>query len=309
MIVGLEGIHTCGSIVLNDREDDYPRIDLTGMPGFRSLPEFEPLNEKNTGRLGEVPRRGDRGGKSFTFEGIVKARNVVDLRTLEADLGARFATTREQQWTAAPHPDDPNLADLPERWYYARPVDLAPLEEWGPSSQVRTGGFEAVFSLVVRMSDPRFYFPDEEEVTSSTRITSDGTGELIDPGSGSASDKAIDVTVQNDGNIETPGIIRIDAASGTEITNPVISNETTGKYLRFRDLQLDTGEAIIIDMANRTIVRDNGSNSWHKLDGLSTWWDVGVASFAPGANTIRLRGWNLAAGSELTVNWYSADIA
>lgn len=308
MIVGIEGIHTCGSLVLNDREDDLPRLDLTGMPGFRSLPEFEPLNEKNTGRLGEVPRRGDRGGKSFTFEGIVKADNIVDFRELAADLGARFQSTREQEWEAAPHPDDPNIT-LPTRTYFARPVELAVEEEWGTSVQKITHGFECPFSLVVRMSDPRFYFPDEEEVTSSTRATNDGEGDLIDPGSGTASDQAIDVTVVNEGNVETPGIIRIDAASGTQITNPVISNETNGKFLRFRDLQLDTGEAIIIDMQNRTIVRDNGNNSRHKLDGLSTWWDVGIGSFVPGSNTIRLRGWNLAAGSELTVTWKSADIA
>lgn len=309
MIVGLEGVHTRGSIVLNDRQAALPRLDLTGMPGFRQLPEFEPLNEKNTGRTGETPRRGDRAGKQFTMEGLVKANNIVEFRELAADLGAMFDATREQQWTAAPHPDDPNLADLPERWYNARCVDLAIEEVWAESNKLRHHGFEAPFSLVLRMSDPRFYFPDEESVSSSTRATNTGTGDLIDPGAGTASDQAIDVTVQNDGNVETPGIIRIDAASGTQITNPVISNETIGKYLRFRDLQLDTGEAIEIDMANRTIVRDSGDNSRHKLDGLSTWWDVGIASFAPGANTIRLRGWNLAAGSELTVTWYSADIA
>lgn len=309
MIVGLEGIHTCGSVVLNDRLADFPRADLTAMPGFRQLPEFEPLNEKNTGRLGEVPRRGDRGGKSFTFEGLLKASDIVQFREIAADLGARFAPTREQPWEAAPHPDDPNLSSLPTREYNARPVDFVAEEQWGSSVQGKTHGFECPFSLVVRMSDPRFYFPTEEEETSSTRITSGGTGDLIDPGSGTASDQAIDVTVVNDGNVEAPGIIRIDAASGTQITNPVISNETNGKFLRFRDLQLDTGEAIIIDMANRTIVRDNGNNSRHKLDGLSTWWDVGIGSFIPGSNTIRLRGWNLAAGSELTVTWRSADIA
>jgi len=309
MITGLEGIVTAGGIVMNDRLATYPRVELSDIVGLRSLPDYEEIKDQAIGRLGEVPRNNTRSGKTITFEGIIKAQSIIDLRTHMALVSAAFQGTGEMQFDHEPHASDPNAGSLPTRWYRALPLACDPVESWPEQGKLGTAthGFEAVFSMPVRLSDPRFYWPTAVTGHDDTLSTGGGEAPPLTPDGESdpPSGNSLTVTVNNTGNTATEGIITITG----RVWNPVVSNLTTGKFLRFDDLDVEAAEELEIDSKRRRIRRASGANNRHKLDETSDWWDPGEDFLAVGSNQIRLNGYVMGAGAELDVEFYPADIA
>jgi hypothetical protein len=61
-------------------------------------------------------------------------------------------------------------------------------------------------------------------------------------------------------------------ASGGDLVNPAIRNNTEGEYIEFSGLTLSDGESVIIDAANRTIKRNNGISQYHLITSTSSWF-------------------------------------
>jgi hypothetical protein len=311
MIVGLEGRHSCGLMTLNNLTT-WPRFKLEGIPGLRSLPDFDPIQDAATGRIGEVPRLGERRGKSITYEGVLQALTLLSFREMSALMPSHLASTDELKWIAAPHPSDPNKTVLPTRFFHARTVEATVSETWHEHMRTKERGFIAPFSVVLRLSDPRYYHGDEKVYQSSTLATTTAWGIPITPDgeTDSPSDQMVSLDVANDGNYHTESLITVSVNSGASdpIINPVVVNNTDGVFIRFRELTLDPGEGITIDSRRRRVVRFNGNNQRHKIDPTSTWWDRGVPNLKPGTSKIILRAWKQSDVPILRVEFNSADI-
>jgi hypothetical protein len=77
----------------------------------------------------------------------------------------------------------------------------------------------------------------------------------------------------NRGQVEAPIEIRIKGAC----VNPQIKNETTGEFIRFRDLTMGTADELFIDTAfGQKKVLLNGENVFNKLDFASTFFNLAI---------------------------------
>lgn len=121
---------------------------------------------------------------------------------------------------------------------------------------------------------------ESQTLQIATLLRSSGGGAiypLVYPAVYDASTGGI-ATATNNGTCESFPIIYLNGP----LTSPLIQNVTTEKYLQL-DLTLASGEQIIVDMRNKTVLKDgNQSVIANKTDGSSFWWlDVG-------ANILRL---------------------
>jgi hypothetical protein len=318
VIVGVEGIHTWETgLVLNDRLSGYPYYRVERIPGLRSAPDVNPQADPTPGRTGEKPRLTDRLGKTITYEGLVVARNIIDLERAYAELVAAFSGTIEMRMVASPHPDYPggsgsgDLPPLPTREFYARPLDAGGDEEQTAPAQSTSLGYERPFSLSLRLSDPRFYNPDTKDYTSDVVGAvdmDDALGFPFVPGDSLSppTADAINVVIHNDGTVDTDPIIRINGPC----TNPSVSNRLTNEFLRFRNISVDDGDAIHLDFHERRATLANDDlNVRKRIDPASTWWDRGVVGLVPGEQAIRLRSRTLGDGASLEVLFKEADYA
>lgn len=308
MIPELEGIHVWdgGVITLNDLSA-WPRYRVRELDGFGSTPDFAPEADDAIGRLGEVPRRGDRAGKTVTYLGEVEALTLLSLAEARAALIAAFATTDEKRMDVE-LPSGWAGAAIEERYFFARPLDCT-VEGIQGSPRNASRGRNRVFSLALRMSDPRFYHPTEIDVNDDVASAMGGVGVPFTPGgSGGGPDaEGFEIITDNPGNApDTPGIVRMRGP----LVNPVISNETQGVFLRFKGLEIDADNSVSVDFRRRRAYRtESGNNVRHTLDPASTWWDRDTPCFVPGNNTIRLRAYDVGAGAQLRLIYNPADIA
>lgn len=84
--------------------------------------------------------------------------------------------------------------------------------------------------------------------------------------------------IKNEGNFVSLPFMKI-WGSGVK---PGLVNETTGKYIQF-NYSLDDGQYLLVDFANRTVKRENGSNVYGFITQESRFFDL-----APGINVIGL---------------------
>lgn len=83
------------------------------------------------------------------------------------------------------------------------------------------------------------------------------------------------VSLANSGQENAMPIITLTG----KLTNPTVTNQTTGKFLQL-NYTIPVGSTVIIDMANQTITQDGSSKIATKTV-TSDWWDI-----VPGVNTI-----------------------
>lgn len=307
MIVGLEGIFTSNGITLNDLPSGFPRYRLTGIPGLLGTPDTDWQDEKAFGRTGMVPRKTARGGRSITFEGVIEATDQVMLRQATEDLVAAFQDTVEQRFEAKSHPLWPPEAAIPLRWFYAR-CDCLPVEDFSEAVLGSvTYGYQRPFSIIARLSDPRYYHEDSIHEVDDTRSPVSGAGVPFTPGgrSGSPSGNGFSITTTNPGTTDSDAQIKINGP----IRNPIISNETLDLFLKFRDMTLGDLETVIVDFKRRTAYKEvSGANCRHKIHPNSTWWDRDAKCIVPGENIITLRGWSVDTDAKLVLDYYPADL-
>lgn len=308
MITGKEGICTwAGGVVLNRRDLDV-HYRVNEITGLRSTGDFAPEADPTIGRVGEAPRESERAGKTLSYTGDVIARALDDLREAQGALTAAFVKTREQRMTHAPHPDYTGPA-LPTRFFHGRPLDCA-CDDGNvrhPTTS-RSGGYEMPFLLTLRLSDPRYFHPDLIELSDTVAAAVGGAGVPFTPGGRSAppSGQGFVITTDNPGEFHSDAIMR---AIGP-LRNPVFSSQTSGRFLRFKDLNVPGGQHVEIDFRRRKAKRSTGENVRHKLDPSSTWWDRGESGecILPGENELRLRGYSVGVGAAFEVDYRPADV-
>jgi hypothetical protein len=102
-------------------------------------------------------------------------------------------------------------------------------------------------------------------------------------------------TVNNTGNVTVyPTITLTD-----QMTNPTITNQTTGQFFTLTGFTTSAGDVLIIDMANRTVLL-NGGSVLPFVTTTSSWWPL-----IPGNNTVNLNTANGADTTVATVKWRS----
>lgn len=68
--------------------------------------------------------------------------------------------------------------------------------------------------------------------------------------------------------------------------------------LKFPELQISTGDQVIIDLAEHTILNSAGGSLYDQLDPTSTWWRL-----YPGSNKVTVTAASADAASDATVDW------
>jgi hypothetical protein len=285
MILGVEGIHTFRSFVMNDLTDD-PRVKVDRVLGLRSIPELTSSQDKATGRMGMIARRSDRVGKIVTYEGMLQATNLADLLTISDDMAAAFMTTDEHEMEVAPHSEDPNVATLPTRTYWGRPASCDISAEYAATIRNYKKGWETVFSLILELSDPRLYHPTLHTLT-------DAVGPLS-------------IAATNAGNCDTEAIITVNGANIEDLTLTNTSFANPKTLLLDGMVAGDNVDQIVIDSKRRRIRKGSGANLMEFYDPTSTWWDLGQDFLQAGANVVTCSGTNVA---DFEIKYYDADIA
>jgi hypothetical protein len=306
----LEAQHTWehGGFVMNNLAA-YPQIKLEEIPGLISTGDFDPEAFPATGRRGEVAVRADREGKTVSYLGRMIGRDRDELAAIRSAWISAFDTTDEWRMLVTGRPGGP---EIEHRYFYARPLAASAesRQEHGPN-RTRSRGWERPASVDLRLSDPRYYHADENgdpvvvTQTDDTLAEMSGLAVPFTPPGQMASGEGFQIAVANAGQADTDGVFTLTGPW----RNPLLSNETLGYFLKFKDLDLDTDEQLIVDFKARRAQRANGANMNMKIRPGSTWWDPNVVCFASGAQTIRGRGYAIGAGASMSLTYTPADLA
>ncbi len=133
------------------------------------------------------------------------------------------------------------------------------------------GGYMSDFLIQLTAGDPFFYSTDggDEQSALVTRVTQGGyvTPYILPVSWDSGSSPTV---VNNNGEaVYYPRIELHDQAD-----NPVITNQTTGERFEL-DINLVSGDLVIIDMAKRTVTLNGANIIGNKTDD-SIWWGLQV---------------------------------
>jgi hypothetical protein len=286
--LGVEGRHQWnGGLMINDLSAD-PRLKITGtIGGLYSLPDAEDLRDNPIGRRGEIPRNSVRRGKTLTYPIAVQAHSMADMRSLMGQAASSFQNLAEGLMVITP---DPAYADGTIRSYRARALACESGDEQFDNQNLWP--YQQPFLLSLRMSDPRFY--DPATVTGDTGAIASGHS---------------DVVVHSTGRTDSDPVIDIYGP----VTNPTISNQTTGHSLIFDadgGIAIASGHYLRVDFFSRRVLLDNTTNRYSKLDKVaSDWWDAGVEGIVPGDNAIRLAGSSFSSPAKAHVAFNPAFLA
>lgn len=104
------------------------------------------------------------------------------------------------------------------------------------------------------------------------------------------------VNVNNSGNTESYPLITLNNL----LTSPTITNVTTGESFGL-NASFTTGDSVIIDMKNRTVIKNGTTPLLTSIVDGSTWW-----SLDPGSSTIRINTGSSADTGTMTISWSDA---
>lgn len=135
----------------------------------------------------------------------------------------------------------------------------------------------APFQLQFYASRPEIFSQSEYTVFLTARSSGGVVYPVIYPAVYEASEGG-NLSVINLGNMNSLPRLYLSG----QLTNPVISNITTGKYMSIGEILMDSDDTIEIDMRDQTILFNGTSDLEAKILG-SDWWDL-----MPGTNLIQL---------------------
>lgn len=133
------------------------------------------------------------------------------------------------------------------------------------------GGYMSDFLLQLTAGDPFFYSTDggDEQSALVSRVTQGGYVTPYDLPVNWASGSSPTVVTNNGEAVYLPRIELHDQAD-----NPIITNQTTGERFEL-DINLVSGDLVIIDMAKRTVTLNGANIIGNKTDD-SVWWGLQV---------------------------------
>lgn len=139
-------------------------------------------------------------------------------------------------------------------------------------------GYMSEYLLQLTAGDPFFYSTDggDEQSATISRVTQGGYVTPYDLPVNWASGSSPTIVTNNGEGIYYPRIVISDQAD-----NPILTNQTSGERFEL-DINLVSGDEVIIDMFKRTVTL-NGSNIIGNKTDDSVWWGL-----QEGANSITL---------------------
>lgn len=250
IIAGIEGIHAwtppgagAALIELGRKLDDsggkvWPRYEIVRISGLTSTGEPEDNRDRPPGRALEISRRSQRRGKTVTYEGLIKARTLIQLREAEAALRAAFdALATEGRMDVSWHPLYAAAESIPPKFYEARALtcEIAEVQEgerWDRS-----------YVVGLRMGDRRYF--DAEIHTASASITETEVGAS---------------TMFTFPLIARGPVLRLEVPAVAESIGVTVLNVTTGKSLTLNMPEGWSGADLILDFDAQTIVDTGGTD-------------------------------------------------
>lgn len=271
--------------------------DVVGDDELASLVQIEGLSDLPAIRTSDkeiLRRHGMHAGDDF-----LAGKDI----TLTVELAATGSTLDDEieNLSAAFQPGAeremvfqvPGVAGGGKRLVYARPRAI--------SAPVNLQWMYGLPVLLIRMatSDPRIYAFTESTETDTLPTTGGGMEFNESPNItfGATSTGGL-FTCTNDGTFETWPVIKLTGP----VTDPVIYNTTSGKEIGF-DITVGSGDYLVIDTGNRTVLLNGTASRYSTLTSDSEWWALDA-----GDNEIRYEAATTTA-SNITLTWRSAWLA
>ncbi len=164
--------------------------------------------------------------------------------------------------------------------------------------------------MTLRASDPTFYDPTGQAYAFNIGGGSSGwTVATIVPSPIGSTNLAQSRTITYNGTWRTYPTIKITGP----ITNPVVTNNTTGEKLDFTGTTITAGHYYMIDtrFGVKTVLDDTGANQYSKLtsDSKLNTFHLEAHPVAPnGANDIQVSGTSITSATEVTMTFFSRYI-
>lgn len=220
------------------------------------------------------------GSRPITLKGKVSAstasaRNVAVLSLMRALRGLRDDVTVKSQASGLPA-----------------------MQITGRLDNVRvTGGYTKDFLISVVCPDPLMYSQVLNTQSGTGQVATSGVAwPIVWPASwGGGTGATVTVTATNAGNFDSYLTVHIDGP----IDSPWIRNSTTGNSFYLDNLSLVTGEYVDINMRDRTVIKNDGTNLYSRVRFPDSDW----LFLQPGANVLELRASSTASTATLTANW------
>jgi phage-related protein len=248
---GVESIFEYNGLVMNNRGwlDTFLVTNIDGL----SDADIRDSREVNPGDHGETPFAAFYGGRTITMSGKIRAHTLFKMRDMIQALRTAFQDISVERPLRIMTGD----ADRDVIIYCKKIQTLNIPETQADFRHMRD------FQITLRASNPRFQSYTERYAALTA---------------GAA--YPISTSVPNLGNTNAQPRFQIIGP----ITNPSITNTTTGKTMSFT-VTIAAGQTWTIDVERRSIVDQTGVNQFSKLDVASDWVEL-----APGSNTIQLSG-------------------
>ena len=249
--------------VFNDEHDaDYVGW-LTNISGFDS-PDVREAADDLVGDDGGVHGLFYYGRRPVVLEGMIDSRPDNALRNLRM--------TRLQRSSNAMRTDS-TLRWMPEGGV----EQVLNLRRQQPLRI--TGGYNKSFQLSMVSSDPRIYSAEVKEA-------------IIAP-------NTHDIFLQNVGTIGSPPEVSINGPA----TAIEIHNHSNGQFIVFAPAySISAGQRLDINFANRTVMRENGTNVYGQVQFATTsWW-----ALDPGSNEVAWHATGTTGASSMIVRWRDA---
>lgn len=164
--------------------------------------------------------------------------------------------------------------------------------------------------MMLRASDPTFYDPTGQAYAFNIGGGSSGwTVATIVPSPIGSTNLAQSRTITYNGTWCTYPTVKITGP----ITNPVVTNNTTGEKLDFTGTTITAGHYYLIDtrFGVKTVLDDAGANQYSKLtsDSKLNTFHLEAHPVAPnGANDIQVSGTSITSATEVTMTFFSRFI-
>jgi hypothetical protein len=164
--------------------------------------------------------------------------------------------------------------------------------------------------MVLRAADPTFYDPTGQAYAFNIGGGSSGwTVATIVPSPIGSTNLAQSRTVTYSGTWRTYPTVKITGP----ITNPVVTNNTTGEKLDFTGTTITAGHYYLIDtrFGVKTVLDDAGANQYSKLtsDSKLNTFHLEAHPVAPnGVNDIQVSGTSITSATEVSMTFFSRYI-
>ena len=248
---GVEAVFEYNGLVMNIRNwlDTYL---ITSVEGLADA-DLRDSREVNPGDHGETFFNSFYGGRTITLGGKIRAHNLAKMRDMIQALRTAFSGTQSE----LPLRITGGSASLDVI------INCKKFQSLNIPEAQNNFQFERDFQVFLRASNPRF-----QSYTELFTVLTAGAS------------YPLSVVVPNLGNYNAQPKIQIVGP----VTNPVITNTTTGKSMSMT-VAIASGNTWTIDVGRRSIVDQAGVNQFGVLDVTSDWIEL-----APGNNNIQLTG-------------------